>query len=281
MLDAIEIDAPVYLDGPCNEWWSVYGYAPNNAYLIDTDGTIAVQHGWFDRAPHDIINDINLFLGNEGGGDDDAKGTFDFVLTSSNIVTGSGGEVLYAYGELQNNSEEKVIIDIIRQEIDLPSEWGTSLCTDICLAAHVDSTQVTLDPGGTQSFTLYFYTDASIDTARVAVMFRNANDPQNRFRQNFGGITESLSSVTDQGTLSSIISISPNPFAEQIVVRGSFTPTQGQTLLLYNSFGEMVHQSAVSAESEAIDLKDLPSGAYFYLLLHQDEVLQQGSLIKQ
>ena len=281
MLNAIEIDAPVYLDGPCNEWWSVYGYAPNNAYLIDTDGTIAAQHGWFDREPHDIIRDLNLFLGNDDQGDDTTDGMFDFVLTSSNIVTGTGGEILYAHGELQNNSEGKVVIDILRQEIDLPNEWSTSLCTDICLATYVDSTQVTLDPGETQSFTLYFYTDATIDTARISIMFRNANNPQNRFRRTFGGITESLSSVTDNTNLSTTLSISPNPFAEQIVIGSSTVSVIDHRLLLYNAFGRLVHQSSVSTEKHSVNLNHLPSGAYFYVLLHQEEVIQQGSLIKQ
>lgn len=41
------IATTIVLDGPGNEWWSHAGYAPNNAYLVNTKGVIVAKNGWF------------------------------------------------------------------------------------------------------------------------------------------------------------------------------------------------------------------------------------------
>lgn len=197
MASALNLEVPLYLDGPCNEWWSVYGWAPNNAYLIDTNGMIAMQHGWFDRAPHDIDRDILTFLGEEVEDDTTTGGSFTMELISTNLVTGAVNDVLYAEAEITNAGESPVIIDIIRREQQMPEEWATSLCVDVCYATWVDSAQIVVDPGQTQSFTLYFYTGTTPDTARVPVLFRNGSDPENRYRFTFGGVTSGVSGVEE------------------------------------------------------------------------------------
>ena len=69
MLNAMTIDVPVLIDGPCNEYWTNMAYAPNNAYLINTDGSVYVKHGWFHKAPKDIVADIDNLLLNLGTGE--------------------------------------------------------------------------------------------------------------------------------------------------------------------------------------------------------------------
>ena len=69
MLNAMTIDVPVLIDGPCNEYWTNMAYAPNNAYLINTDGSVYVKHGWFHKAPKDILADIDNLLLNLGTGE--------------------------------------------------------------------------------------------------------------------------------------------------------------------------------------------------------------------
>jgi len=63
MMGTETINVPVYIDGPCNNWWDYYGPAPNNAYLIHPNGTVAAKHGWFDKAPtYNMVNDIDALL---------------------------------------------------------------------------------------------------------------------------------------------------------------------------------------------------------------------------
>ena len=57
------INAPVIIDGPCNEFWLTFGPAPNNAYLINPlDGTVACKHGWFNQAPLNMATCIDSLL---------------------------------------------------------------------------------------------------------------------------------------------------------------------------------------------------------------------------
>ncbi len=85
MLQALKIDAPVYLDDPCNNWWEVFGHAPNNAYLIDTDGMIFAKQTWFDRSPDNINTDIKALLAHSERKADTATGTFRFTVTSASV----------------------------------------------------------------------------------------------------------------------------------------------------------------------------------------------------
>ncbi|MBI3501441.1 MAG: T9SS type A sorting domain-containing protein [Bacteroidetes bacterium] len=54
---------PMVIDGPCNEFWTHFGPAPNNAYLINpADGKVYCKHGWFDKAPNEMAPCIDQLL---------------------------------------------------------------------------------------------------------------------------------------------------------------------------------------------------------------------------
>lgn len=56
-------NCPMVIDGPCNEYWTTFGEAPNNAYLINPlNGTIYCKHGWFNQAPNDMGTCISSLL---------------------------------------------------------------------------------------------------------------------------------------------------------------------------------------------------------------------------
>lgn len=45
---SVKLDGAVAIDTMENATWKAYGGAPNCAYLIDTRGKVAAQHGWFN-----------------------------------------------------------------------------------------------------------------------------------------------------------------------------------------------------------------------------------------
>lgn len=276
MAAALEIDAPIYIDGPCNEWWEVFGPAPNNAYLIDTNGTVFAKHGWFHRNPDNILSDIAKLLGEELPVQDSTNGTFQLLLQSATIVTGPVDQTLYAYAELQNNSAGQVEIGIQRTTQAMPEGWSTALCTDICLDASVDTTSLILDPGESQLFTFYFYSGPHPDTARATVTFRNTKMPQNRYQQNFTGITEAVASgiieteAKEENTLREGFSVFPNPAgkdARAAIVLAERTNVQ---LDLFGSLGRhlatLCNGQLLEAGTHTFDLPPLPSGNYFLRL---------------
>ena len=86
----VPVNVPIYIDGPCNEWWEYYD-APNKAYLVDTNGVLFAYHSWFNNSnppngpPTNIWCDIDSLLNVNSGGCNTItglSGTFDFELNS-------------------------------------------------------------------------------------------------------------------------------------------------------------------------------------------------------
>ena len=58
-------DIPVLVDKMDNPVWCTYGPAPNNAYLIDTNGTVIEKQGWYNP---DLMEDAIInYLGDLNG----------------------------------------------------------------------------------------------------------------------------------------------------------------------------------------------------------------------
>ena len=279
MVAAINMLAPVYIDGPCNNWWSHYGPAPNNAYLIDAQGVVFAKHGWYDKFPDNIICDIDSLLGNPTScGGQGATGNFNFVLLSNDTITGAPGSTITFSGDLFNNSSADVIVDIYRLQNNLPFGWASSLCADVCYPTTTDTASILIPAGMVQHFYFYMYTDNTLDTARARVGFRNSNNPSNQYARNLIGITESLSSVADPVT-EGTIKVYPNPAKSLINVETTglseplqqltLTDLSGRTLLtsnLLNHFPGVPVREDVSGYSPGtylLQISSVSGSSYF------------------
>jgi hypothetical protein len=154
MLLDLKIDAPILVDGPCNNWWQHYGPAPNNATLIDGNGIVQIKHAWFDRAPDDMFCDLEQYF-NPGKNCDSipsGTGSFQFSMITDTMITGDLNSAMYAQGTLENNSASNVTIEVRRLQNSLPVNWFSSICLDVCYPTDVDSTQITLKPGEKNGF---------------------------------------------------------------------------------------------------------------------------------
>lgn len=264
MLMNMSISADVLLDGPCNNWWSAFGPAPNNAYLIDTNGVVIAKHGWFHKLPDNMYCDIDSLLGTNSGNCNAVpnNGTFTFSLDADSTIMGFPGDVLTVYSTLTNlSSTGSVTIDIIKMQNNIPATWQSALCTDICLGPNVDTTQVTIPPSGTQSFAMHFYTDTATNSGVVQVGFRNVNNTNNKFKQNFYCNTVWDLGVGESSMLAGVI-LYPNPSAEliNIDVPGGIT-VEG---FITDITGRLVKQ--LSKVESRIYVNDLTAGVYFVTL---------------
>jgi len=201
----VPVSVPIYIDGPCNEWWQYYN-GPNNAYLIDTNGVLFAYHNWFNNSnpPNgpstNIWCDIDSLLGVNSGGCTQVtslNGSFDFQIKviSSASVSGNPGDILDCFGELINTSNDGVKVNIMRQMNNLPSStWESSMCITFCLPSTQDTTSAIVAAGDTIDFSFHFFTDPLMqgpDTAMARVRFMNDNGNQNPIYKMFRGITVS------------------------------------------------------------------------------------------
>ena len=267
MLAAMTINAPVYLDGPCNNWWLHYGPAPNNAYLIDTNGVVFAKHGWYDKFPDNIICDIDSLLGNPVScGGQGSNGNFNFTLLSNDTITGTPGSTITFSGDLINNSSADVIVDIYRLQNNMPAGWASSLCADVCYPTTTDTASILIPAGMVQHFYFYVYTDNSLDTARARVGFRNRNNPTNQFARNLFGITESLTSEPELVSLLEV-KVFPNPASDKLIVDFTESYKSASQLVIVDLSGRVVGEYELpelrNQEQISIDLSGFDAGTYF------------------
>lgn len=62
LMKKMNITSGILLDGPTNDYWRLFGPAPNNAYLIDTNMVIAGKNAFLDDGGENIWCDIDNLL---------------------------------------------------------------------------------------------------------------------------------------------------------------------------------------------------------------------------
>lgn len=279
MLDSLNIDVPVFIDGPCNDWWLNYGQAANNAHLIDVDGTVFSKHGWFDRQGNDIYCDIiNLLYDIDDCVEPEYTGNFEFSLTSDTIAMGIPEETIFIYGELVNDSNNPVEIEVVRLEENLPLNWSTSICLDICYPPEVDTVTFVLDSGEVQAYTMYFYTDEIPGQGMVKMNFYNLIDNENLFTQNMYAETQLTS--TSNTNKNFALDLFPNPATDilQLSIDQKILDTASPTYAyFYTSEGKEVLSVQIQETNQAIDISQLNNGIY-YCLIENDKYSFNKSL---
>jgi hypothetical protein len=269
----VPINVPIYIDGPCNEWWEYYN-GPNNAYLIDTNGVLFAYHSWFSNSnppsgqATNIWCDIDSLLGVNSGGCSQVtslNGTFDFQLKSTQTVTtyGNPGDIIDIFGELINTTNDGVQVNIERIMNDLPSNsWESSMCVTFCLPANQDTTSAIIGANDTIDFSFHFFTDALMtgqDTARARVRFINANGSQQAIMQQYRGITYASTSNVEE-TFTKVL-VYPNPSDGTLFIESNFTETS--VVQITDLLGNTIKNIAVNKGENKIQTKNLPPAFYF------------------
>jgi hypothetical protein len=269
MLLNYSINVPILIDGPCNEWWLNYGPAPNNAYLINTNGTVYTKQGWFDRAPESMYCSIDSLLGVSFGycNTYGNNGNFNFTLDGDSMEYGLPTETLAIHATLENiSATDNVVIDIIKRVINTPNGWQTALCADICYAPLIDSIRITIPPLGTQPFTFYFYTGATPEDGDVNVVFKNAHaNSNNKFRQGFYGFTNAVGLYESEMSSEEMV-LYPNPSHTSL----SILNTPGISSFHIIDFAGHVVKTGVAIAGE-IDISKLSAGIYLLVANYGDQ----------
>ncbi|BDS11753.1 T9SS type A sorting domain-containing protein [Aureispira anguillae] len=261
---------PILVDGVCNEWLSHFGPAPNNAYLIDTTGVVYEKQGWFHKLPDDMYCEIDSLLGTTNGlcNATGNNGLFTFAYVNDTIEYGAAGTILGVEATLNNvSATDNVVIDIIRRFVNVPQNWQTAICVDICLPPTTDTTQVTIPPGMTQDFTFYFYTAPTIDSFGFAQLgFKNVNNNQNKFLRYFWAETGKTTSSPKVSSAENDLLFYPNPSSGIVYWTGTKT-VEGSIQIIDSKGVKVKHFTPkVWQDQQILNLSMLPRGLYFLQL---------------
>jgi hypothetical protein len=261
MLDSMTTLAPVYIDGPCNNWWSTYGPAPNNSYLIDTNGIVFSKHGWFDRFPDNIYCDIDSLLGTSSGNCNSIGGVsnYTFQYTSADTMYDVAGNTISVDAELTNTGVNDILIYARRIDNDMPPGWSSSMCIDVCYSSSTDSVVFLLPAGVTQPVHAYFYTSpTNMATGHVKMGFKNLSDTTNKNFMHAFGITTSITGMQEANMLSVYYSIFPNPVRDELHL--NFSAPINSVIQVINIYGKKIFEAKYV---NVIDVSNLPPGIYF------------------
>lgn len=282
MLAETSIDAPILVDGPCNPWWATFGPAPNNAYLINSEGIVAAKHAWFNRTPEDMFCDIEqLFTpGTTCGGTGAGQGAFTFSFLTDTIAYGAPGDALYVEAELKNPTSNPVNIEIKRMIENIPDDWASSMCIDICYNTTTDYTTIQIPAGGEQLFIMDFFTGVNEGLGMVQIGFRNLDDENNRFVRRMWASTL-LSSNADELSVNNLSGmIQPNPAHQQTQINlpESWFSAGKLQLRMYDLNGNTLLQNEVSQPFFTVERANLPAGVYLFQVLNADRLMGAGKI---
>lgn len=276
MLADLDIDVPVYLDGPCNQWWDYYGPQPNNAYLIDVDGTIHAHHDWFDKLPENIDCDLADLLGLEppaACAGQDFGGQFTVQWMSNDTVYGPGGTTLTVHMKLFNTSAaDDVLVRVVKLQNELPAGWASSLCLDVCYLPDVDTALVPIAAGDSMDFYYYFYSTPGNAIGYTRIGLRNEGDFVNSFTRQVWGVAEGEVGLDEFEGVSPLLFF-PNPASDVVRWTGS---QYEDHLHLFDAGGREV--GAVT-HGEVLHLGPLEPGVYTGRLLRGARVVATARLV--
>jgi len=269
------INVPILVDGPCNYWWQYFGFGANNAYLINPNGIVYAKHDWFNQYPLNMYCNIDLLTSIISGQciDYGTSGTFSLALQNDSTAFGNVNDILSVYATIANNSiTDFVVLDIIKEEWDLPVNWETALCADICYTPEEDSIRISIPPGGQQEFIFYFYTTSIADSGNVNVSFKNAYLSGNRVEQRFYGFTQNSVSLNAYENLDLVVY--PNPTEEYCIIQNFDNFGENVEYTIYDASGKIVDSGMLE---EKMDLSHLTSGRY--ILFVQGENMEGSTSI--
>ncbi|MCE3226339.1 MAG: hypothetical protein K0S32_890 [Bacteroidetes bacterium] len=258
----LTLNAPVFIDGPCNEWWSAFGPAPNNAYIISPSGTVLKKHGWFDKSPDKIFCDIDNVLSITSGSciTTTAPGTFTINVLNS-FINGNPTELLLDNANIINTESVSVTVSVKKIQKNHPAGWQTAFCADVCYSTAEDSIGFTIAPFDTMAFSLDFYTDAIPDSGSVKVGFKNPNKPNNSFTYRFRASTLPFDvGISETQNEMKSISLFPNPSNEKTTIS---TDEKKFTVNILDLNGKIIYEAI---NDPVIDLVNIPNGIYLVSL---------------
>lgn len=259
MLQAMTINPTVYLDGPCNEWWSTYGPAPNNAYLINTDGSIFAKHPWFDKNPIDyILCDIDSLLYNTPCTQGAGNGNFS-INQKDTLILGSPGSILYGFTDLINPSPNPINVMAVKMQKNYALPWQTAFCADVCYTPAEDTIFFAIPANDTMHFSIDFITGTVPDSGNIRIGLRNMNNSSNQFAINVYAKTNGPNAITAKQKKNFVLY--PNPSSSTIVLK----EYGEKEIEILSPIGKRLHKVKLPNQTSVhkLDLSFLPKGIYF------------------
>lgn len=102
---------------------------------------------------------------------------FNVFFISDRIESDEEFPHLYLEGSINNLTDEAITLRIVRTVEELPEDWGSSICTDICFPPNVDTIHVEIPAQARQTVAVTYYSDGVSGEGYVDLEFSTDNTP--------------------------------------------------------------------------------------------------------
>jgi len=199
--------------------------------------------------------------------------TFSFVMQTDTVACRNPGDEIFVYANITNTTTSSQSLDMIRVENNIPANWETSICIDVCYAPIVDSALTNFSANETKIFIFHFYTDIGApDIGNALVIFRTIGNPSEVISQRLYGKTNCDLALGDIVASSDLkFSSYPNPASTSATITFILPYPDEITISIYNMAGEHItnlvrgHKSS-GLHSISFDATVLAPGTYFLKL---------------
>jgi hypothetical protein len=196
------------------------------------------------------------------------------------ILSDTLGTAIIFYIDVTNVSQTDQTVFIVRTINDLPMDWTSSMCFDVCFADFVDSIATTPDfgstpltPGETREVSLHVFTWMNEGTANVQLQAGTFDHPDDRITVDFIATTipTSVENDLNQPDGYFLSQNYPNPFNPSTKISYGIQEAGVVTIKVYNILGSEVvtlvneHKPAGNYEV-SFGEGGLASGVYIYRL---------------
>jgi hypothetical protein len=207
-------------------------------------------------------------------------GSFTVFVADTALFDTLGSEVVYNM-RVANVSGSDLTLAMVRTQNDLPQEWQSSLCLDLCYSPFVDSVATTADfgsapirAGDSVDVSVHVFPLTNPGTGVVQVVLVDVANPSDQ--QEFTFMTDAIAtSVEADGGMPQRFALEqnyPNPWNPTTTVRYRVGKTGLVSLKLYDALGREVRTLVNKSQSPGeylvdLDGSGLASGLYVYRLV--------------
>ena len=203
------------------------------------------------------------------------------VVPQDTLIEGSIGDEMIFYIDVTNISGVEQTVFVVRTINDLPLDWNSALCFDVCFLSEFDSVATTpyfgsspLSPGETREMSLHVTAVNNDGTAHVQLQAGTFSNPNNRITTNFTATTlpVSVNSENHSPTEYYLAQNYPNPFNPSTNIKFGLREAGFVSLKIYDVLGNEVadlvneHKPAGNFEVN-FESNHLSSGIYIYRLV--------------
>ena len=194
------------------------------------------------------------------------------VTVGDTVLDAIAGTEMETSGYFYNISNDSIMAYVSRIANEIPDDWTTTLCFNICLPPYEDTDSTKLGPGDSLQYKLTFFTSDSAEGDGAVTLAFYSGQGNDTVKQVYLASTW-IDAIEDKpnpvDTEFRLLGNFPNPFNPGTTIRYYLPKSVRVQISVYDILGKKVtriinQQQQAGYHNVYFDASGLPSGAYFY-----------------